>query len=320
MLNTKNQQTINNIPTDIIDLVIPCYNEEDTIELFYTEYKKLREQLVQRAVQVRVIFVNDGSKDRTEAIIEDLQRKDKNISYINFSRNFGKEGAMLAGLEASQGDFVAVMDVDGQDPLYLIPEMYDTIKNQAGMIDCVASRRKDRTNEPIVKSYLQNKFYDIQNKISSTKIVNGARDFRLMTRSFVDQVISLREVNRFQKGLFNWVGYNTEWISYNNIERNAGTSKFNFKKLFRYALDGFVEYSNFPLFIPALIGCITFSLQFICFILGSSLKAVILSSVFMGIGFLLVITVIPALYLEKIYDEIKNRPKYLVKQTGGWIN
>ena len=219
---------------DKISIIVPCYNEEEAMPIFYKEITKVADKMKKKA-DFEFIFVNDGSKDKTLEVARELSDKDKRVRYVSFSRNFGKEAGMLAGLEASRGDYVAIMDVDLQDPPALVEEMYDTLKE--GIYDCVATRRVSRDGEPPVRSFFAELYYKLINKISKTEIVNGARDFRLMTRQMVDSILELKEYNRFSKGIFSWVGYNTKWLEYKNVERVAGTTKWNFWKLSLYSLE-----------------------------------------------------------------------------------
>ena len=216
-----------------ISIIVPCYNEEEAMPLFYDEISKTASTFDK--VDFEFIFVNDGSKDKTLEVARDLAKKDKRVRYISFSRNFGKEAAMLAGLEYSNGDYVAIMDADLQDPPSMLHEMYEGIKNEG--YDCVATRRVSRKGEPPIRSFFAKCYYKLINKISSTEIVDGARDYRLMSRQMIDSILSLKEYNRFSKGIFSWVGYNTKWLEYKNVERVAGTTKWSFWKLFKYSLE-----------------------------------------------------------------------------------
>ena len=234
-----------------LSIVIPCYNEEETVPLFYPAV----EQVVQKMpVEVEYWFVNDGSADNTLAEMRKLHEKDpERVHYVSFSRNFGKEAGLYAGLEATTGDYVVVMDVDLQDPPKYLPEMYDYISS--GEYDCVGMRRTDRKGEAKFKSFLSDQFYNVINRISDTKIVSGARDYRMMTRQMVDAVLSLKEYNRFSKGIFNWVGFKTKYLPYKNVERVAGTTDWSTWKLFKYAIDGITDFSEAPLaaFPPLLL-------------------------------------------------------------------
>ena len=235
---------------DKISIIVPCYNEEEAMPIFYEEIVKVAKNM--KKVDFEFIFVNDGSKDRTLDVARQLHEKDERVRYVSFSRNFGKEAGMLAGLEAARGDYVAIMDVDLQDPPYLIREMYETLKTED--YDCVATRRVSRDGEPPIRSFFARCYYKLINKISKTEIVDGARDFRLMTRQMVDSILELKEYNRFSKGIFSWVGYNTKWLEYKNVERVAGTTKWSFWKLFLYSLESIIAFSTVPLSIAAIMG------------------------------------------------------------------
>ena len=215
-----------------LSLVVPCYNEQETIPLFYTAIRDVAETLKEQ-VELEVVFVNDGSKDHTMQVLRDLSEKDGRIHYISFSRNFGKEAAMYAGMKKAQGDYIGIMDVDLQDPPELLPEMLKEIKQNG--YDCVATRRVTRQGEPPLRSFFARMFYRIINKISETEIVDGARDYRLMTRQMVSSILEMTEYNRFSKGIFSWVGYETKWLEYENVERVAGETKWSFGKLFLYS-------------------------------------------------------------------------------------
>lgn len=307
---------------DKISIIVPCYNEEEAMPIFYKEITKVADKMKKKA-DFEFIFVNDGSKDKTLEVARELSDKDKRVRYVSFSRNFGKEAGMLAGLEASRGDYVAIMDVDLQDPPALVEEMYDTLKE--GIYDCVATRRVSRDGEPPVRSFFAELYYKLINKISKTEIVNGARDFRLMTRQMVDSILELKEYNRFSKGIFSWVGYNTKWLEYKNVERVAGTTKWNFWKLFLYSLESIVAFSTVPLAIASILGILFCLIAFIMIIviiiktltLGDpvagwpSLVCIIL----LVSGIQLFCMGIIGQYLSKTYLEVKKRPVYIVKET-----
>lgn len=242
-----------------ISIIVPCYNEEEAMPIFYEEIIKVAQEM--KKVEFEFIFVNDGSKDKTLQVARELSKKDKRVRYVSFSRNFGKEAAMLAGLEAAKGDYVAIMDVDLQDPPALIPDMYNYIKNEH--YDCVATRRVTRKGEPKIRSFFARCYYKLINKISKTEIVDGARDFRLMTRQMVDSILELKEYNRFSKGIFSWVGYETKWLEYENVERVAGTTKWSFWKLFGYSLESIVAFSTAPLAIASIVGILFCIISFI---------------------------------------------------------
>ena len=234
-----------------ISVVVSCYNEEKALPLFYEEMERVRKQDFDGIAEFEYIFVNDGSKDKTLEIMKSLRAKDSKVRYVSFSRNFGKEAAMLAGLEAATGDYVTLMDADLQDPPTLLKQMYDAIINEG--YDAVGTRRVTRKGEPPIRSFFARMFYKIINKMSDIEMVDGARDYRLMKRQVVDAIISLKEYNRYSKGLFSFVGFDTKWLEYENVERVAGETKWSFFKLFLYSLEGIVAFSTFPLSLAFII-------------------------------------------------------------------
>ena len=302
-----------------LSVVIPCYNEQETIAIYLNEMKKIESEL---PLAFEYIFINDGSKDDTLLILREIADRYDNVNFISFSRNFGKEAALLAGLKATTGDFVTVMDVDLQDPPELLPQMYQKI--QEGY-DIVGTRRSSRTGEPVIRSFFAKKFYQVINQISDTEMVDGARDFRLMTRQVVDAILELNEVNRFSKGIFSWVGFDTYYISFENRERSAGETSWNFWSLFKYSLEGIINFSEAPLTFATLIGlgsCIMSILAMIYFFLDNlvtqnpvpgwpSLVCIIL---FLG-GLQLFCLGIVVKYIGKIFTEVKNRPNYIIKES-----
>ena len=304
-----------------ISIIVPCYNEEEAIPYFYNEINKIVKEM---KYNFEIIFVNDGSKDKTIEIIKDLSKKDKNIKYINLSRNFGKESAMLAGLELSSGDYITIMDADLQDPPALIPEMIRLIKEEG--FDCVGTRRVTRKGEPPIRSFFARMFYKIINKMSKVEMVDGARDFRLMTRQMVNSILELKEYNRYSKGLFSFVGYKTKWLEYENINRIAGTTKWSFWKLFIYAIEGIVSFTTTPLTIAALIGIIFCLIAFIMIIviiiktlcLGDPVNGwpSLACIIFFVSGVQLFCLGIMGEYLAKAYLETKKRPIYIIKETN----
>lgn len=304
-----------------ISIIVPCYNEEESMPLFYEEICKISKEF--KKVDFEYIFVNDGSKDKTLEIARDLSKKDKRVRYISFSRNFGKEAAILAGLEYSKGDYIAIMDADLQDPPSLLKDMYDGIKNEG--YDCVATRRVNRKGEPPIRSFFAKCYYKLINKISKTEIVDGARDYRLMTRQMVNSILSVKEYNRFSKGIFSWVGYETKWLEYKNVERVAGTTKWNFWKLFLYSLESIVAFSTVPLAIASIMGLIFFlvSLIMIIFIIIKTLTfgdpvagwPSLVCIIFFVSGVQLLGIGVIGQYLSKLYLEVKGRPIYIVKET-----
>ena len=234
---------------ELISIIVPCYNEQEALPIFYSTIKPILEKL---PLDHELVFVDDGSKDNTAKLLKEYAEKDEKVKYVIFSRNFGKESAMYAGLENCKGDYVAIMDADLQDPPEKLQEMYDLIIN-AGY-DCVATRRVTRKGEPKIRSWFARQFYKLINKWSQTEVVDGARDYRLMKRSMVDSILSMKEYNRFSKGIFSWVGYKTKWLEYENIERCAGETKWNFKKLFVYAIEGIIAFTLAPLYAIVKLG------------------------------------------------------------------
>jgi glucosyltransferase len=304
-------------------IVVPCYNEQESIAIFYEEISKQTKTGVLQELNTSILFVNDGSTDNTLEIIKALSIKHKNVNYISFSRNFGKESAIYAGLEYFKGDYCALMDADLQDPPTLLHEMYLAIKNEN--FDCVATKRISRKGEPFFRSYFARKFYKIINKISKTEIVDGARDFRLMTKQMVDAIISLKEYHRFSKGIFSWVGFDVKWLSYENIERAQGKTKWSFYSLFLYSIDGILAFSVAPLAFVSIIGVVISLLSFLAIlailirsfffsdpVAGWPSLATIIS--FIG-GLQLFCLGIIGQYLSKTYFETKRRPVYIIKES-----
>jgi len=305
-----------------ISIVVPCYNEEKVLPIFYNELKKVMYSM--NYIDFEIILVNDGSTDATLEIFKVLAKKDKKIKYISFSRNFGKEAAMYAGFKESTGDYAAIMDADLQDPPSLLPEMYRLI-NEDGY-DSVATRRMSRKNEPKIRSYCAKKFYKLMNKISNVDMVDGARDFRLMTRQVLNSILEISEYNRFSKGIFGFVGYNTKWLPYENVERAAGDSKWSFWKLFVYSLEGITAFSTTPLIISSLVG-ILFCLISVIVIIAIIIKTLIYGDVTGGwpstICIIMFVSGVQLLsigiigqYLSKTYLEVKNRPLYIIKEKN----
>ena len=301
-----------------LSVVIPCYNEEEAVPLFYEAFLKETKDM---PVTFEFIFVDDGSRDGTVQEFEKLHAKDERVHYLSFSRNFGKESAMYAGMEAATGDYVAIMDVDLQDPPALLPEMLDAIQNEG--YDCVASRRVTRKGEPPIRSFFARTFYKLINQISKTEIVDGARDFRLMTRQMVDAILRLEEVGRFSKGLFSWVGFKTKWLEYENIERVAGETKWSFWKLLLYSIDGITAFSTAPLAIASFAG-VLFCLVAFVMLLFFFFKTILFGDPVAGFpaticiilllgGIQLFCIGILGQYLSKTYLETKKRPIYIVK-------
>ena len=303
-----------------ISIIVPCYNEEKAISYFYEEVKKIIKQM---KVDLELIFVNDGSKDNTLNIIKTLT-KDKKVKYISFSRNFGKEAAMWAGLNNATGDYITIMDCDLQDPPELLPEMLSLIKNEN--YDIVGTRRVTRKGEPPIRSFFARLFYKLINKMSKVEMVDGARDFRLMTIQVVNSILELKEYNRYSKGLFSFVGFNTKWLEYENRQRVAGETKWSFWKLFIYAIEGIVAFTTIPLTIAVIIGLLFCLIAFIMIgviiiktlIFGDptsgwpSLACII----FMVSGIQLLCIGVIGEYISKMYLEVKNRPIYIIKETN----
>lgn len=307
-----------------VTIIVPCYNEQESIRLFYNRIKEVSNIGALQEVNINVLFVNDGSSDSTLTIIKEMASKYNNVSFISFSRNFGKESAIYAGLEKSQGDYIALMDADMQDPPSLLEEMYLSIKNEG--YDCVATKRVSRKGEPLLRTYFTKKFYKIINLISKTEIVDGVRDFRLMTRQMVEAILSLKEYNRFSKGLFSWVGFKVKWLAYENIERVAGKTKWSFWSLFLYSIDGILAFSVVPLALASLLGVL------ISFISLLGITAIAVRTIFFGntvsgwLSLAIIISFIGGLqllclgvigqYLSKAYLETKHRPIYIIKESN----
>ncbi|MGT2847158.1 glycosyltransferase family 2 protein [Streptococcus massiliensis] len=305
-----------------ISVIVPCFNEEESIPLFYAEMEKIKPSLGE---ELEYIFINDGSKDQTLAVLRQLNQVDEQVRYLSFSRNFGKEAALYAGLQHATGDLVTVMDVDLQDPPELLLQMKDMLTAQPDL-DCVGTRRTTREGEPPIRSFFANLFYKLINRISQVEMVDGARDFRLMRRPMVDAILEVSEYNRFSKGIFAWVGFKTEYLEYKNVERVAGETSWNFWQLFNYSLEGIVNFSDMPLTIAFLGGVIACMMAFILMaivivrtlIFGDptsgwpSLVSIIL---FLG-GFQLLTIGILGKYIGKIFMETKHRPVYVIKEKS----
>ena len=302
--------------------IVPCFNEEEVIPLYYEEMQKVRKQ-EEGKIDFEIIFIDDGSKDKTLEVIKKLSEQVECIHYVSFSRNFGKEAAMYAGFEHANGEYVVTMDVDLQDPPHLIPEMIRSIEEEG--YDSVATRRVTRKGEPPIRSFFARRFYGLINKISDADIVDGARDFRMMKRDMVNAILSMPEYNRFTKGIFGWVGFKTKWIEFENVERAAGETKWSFWKLFRYALEGIIAFSTVPLTIVSLIGVIVCIIAFL-FLLFVVIRAAIFGDPVAGwpslicvISFLSGIQLlgigVVGMYLSKTYLETKKRPIYIKKES-----
>lgn len=303
-----------------LSIIVPCYNEEESVPLFYAEAVKQDKFFADKGVEIEFIFVNDGSRDKTVDAVKTLRERDERVHLISFSRNFGKEAAIYAGFEKASGDVVVLMDADLQDPPALLPEMYSHIEEG---YDSVATRRVDRKGEPPIRSWFARRFYGLMNKISTADIVDGARDYRMMTRQVVNAILDMKEYNRFSKGIFGWVGFKTKWLEYENIQRAAGETKWSFWKLFLYSLDGIMAFSTAPLWIPLIMGivlCVAALVLLVVTIVQAAtqnpfyLLFLILTVVTFVGGVILGCMGIVSLYLSKLYLEGKNRPKYLVKE------
>lgn len=305
----------------IISIIVPCYNEEQSLPYFYKEIVNVSKKM--SYLDFEYIFIDDGSKDKTLEILKKYAKKDKRVKFISFSRNFGKEAAMIAGIEYSKGDYVTLMDADLQDPPSLLETMYKIIIDKS--YDCVGTRRVTRKGEPPIRSFFARMFYKIINKMSKVEMVDGARDYRLMTRQMVDAIISMKEYNRYSKGIFSFVGFKTKWLEYENVERVAGETKWSFWKLFVYALDGITAFSTVPLIFSAVLGLVFCFISFIIiiFVIGKTLiygdpvsgwPSLVCIILFLS-GIQLFSIGVIGQYLAKTYLESKNRPIYIVRET-----
>lgn len=304
-----------------LTMVVPAYNEEEALPIFYAEALRVEKELP--GVEIEYLFIDDGSSDGTLEVLRDLHKKDARVRYVSFSRNFGKESAIYAGLQNAAGDYVAILDADLQDPPALLPEMLQAIEEEG--YDCVGSRRVTRKGEPPIRSFFARMFYRIMNKISSADIVDGARDFQLMNRKVVNAILSMGEYNRFSKGIFGWVGFRKKWLEYENIERSAGETKWSFWKLFLYALDGIVAFSTAPLVMASVMGMIFCLVAFVAIIFiivrtvlfgdpTSGWPSMVCIIMFIA-GVQLLCMGILGQYMAKTYLETKKRPLYLVEET-----
>lgn len=305
----------------MISIIVPCYNEQEALPLFYEEATKVLKTL---NMDYEILLVNDGSRDQTLSEMKLLAEKDEHVIYLSFSRNFGKEAAMYAGFCNARGDYVAVMDADLQDPPSLLPQMLEIL--QSDEYDSVATRRVSREGEPVIRSWFARRFYKLINKISDADIVEGARDFRLMKREMVDAILAMNEYNRFSKGIFGWVGFRTYWLPYENVERVAGTTKWSFWKLFKYAIDGIINFSQAPLSLASWGGIGMTGISFVMLIViilrklifgdpVSGWASTVCIIIFIG-GIQLFCLGIIGQYLAKLYMEAKRRPHYIVSQTN----
>lgn len=306
----------------MISIIVPCFNEEETLDIFYRETKKVID--IDLKMDYEMILIDDGSKDGTLSVMKSLSKEDPCVKYISFSRNFGKEAAMYAGLVHAKGEYVTIMDADLQDPPSLLPQMVELLEKED--YDSVATRRATRDGESVVRSFFAKQFYKIMNRISDAEIKDGARDFRLMKRKMVDAVVSMTEYNRFSKGIFGWIGFKTYWLSYDNVERVAGNTKWGFWKLFRYAIDGLVNFSQAPLYMASWFGIGMTGVSFLA-MLGIIVRKLIFGDpvagwpslvciiIFIG-GIQLFCMGVMGQYIAKIYMETKDRPHYIIAETN----
>lgn len=306
---------------ELLSIVVPCFNEEATIPIFYAAVEKIKGQI---KANVEYCFVDDGSKDKTLSILRELNLKSGAVHYISFSRNFGKEAALYAGLQMAKGDYVVTMDVDLQDPPSLLPKMWQILHNPDTGYDCVATRRTTRKGEPRIRSFFARLFYRLINGVSDTEIVDGARDYRMMSRQMVDAVIKDSEYNRFSKGIFSWVGFHTKWLAYENVERSAGETKWSFWKLFKYSIEGILAYTTVPLYLSSIMGIFMCGVSFIAlvFIVIRALlygdpavgwPSLVCIITLLG-GLILLALGIMGLYIAKIYLETKKRQIFIVRE------
>jgi len=307
---------------EVISVVVPCYNEEENVPYFYEEIKKYKAQLESLGASYELIYVDDGSRDRTVEEVKKLNAVDKDVHLVSFSRNFGKEAAIYAGLEKAKGDYVVLMDADLQDPPALLPEMLRLIKDEG--YDSVATRRVTRKGEPPIRSFFARAFYRLMKKISKTEFVDGARDYRLMTRKVADAMLSMGEYNRFTKGMYGWVGFKTKWLEYENIERVKGETKWNFWGLVKYSLEGIIAFSTAPLSLVSILGIIMCLFAFLLIVVIIVKKLVFGDPTSGWPSMMCIISLISGVqlmslgivgqYMSKIYLEVKKRPIYLVRE------
>lgn len=306
----------------LISIVVPCYNEEPTLPILYPELNKVAAEMPE--YDFEYLFVNDGSKDKTLSMLKELAAADEKVKYVSFSRNFGKEAAILAGLKNAKGDLVATMDADMQDPPELLPELVSYV--ESGEYDNAATRRVTRKGEPVIRSFFARTFYKLMRHMTDIDIVDGARDYRVMSRAMVDSIVSLQEYNRFSKGIFAWVGYETKWVEFENVERSAGETKWSFWKLFRYSIEGIISFSNTPIHIASymgigLTGLSVLALLFVvvrALIFGDEVAgwpSLVCIITFLG-GVQLFVMGIMGQYISKTYLEVKRRPHYIIKDTN----
>lgn len=305
----------------LLSVIVPCYNEEESVALFYQELIKNDPFFSEKEIELELLYIDDGSRDGTVREVKKLRENDERVRLVSFSRNFGKEAAMFAGLEKAKGDYVVMMDVDLQDPPSLLPEMFAGLEEG---YDSVATRRVNRKGEPPVRSFFARRFYGLMKRISQTEMMDGARDYRLMTRQMVDAILSMQEYNRFTKGIFGWVGFRTKWLEYENVERAKGETKWNFWKLLMYSFDGIVAFSTAPLLISSLMGVLLCVVAFVMIIFTIVRKIIfgdpvsgwpsLVCIILLTSGIQFFCTGILGQYLAKTYMEVKRRPIYLVRE------
>ena len=315
--------------SDLISIIVPCYNEAEAVPYFYDAIVKQAAVMRDKyGIDFEYIFIDDGSRDDTLTVLTSYAEKDSRVRYISFSRNFGKEAAMYAGLKASKGDYAAIMDADLQDPPYMLSKMYEAVKNEG--YDCAATRRVTRRGEPKIRSFFARRFYKIMSKISKSDMADGARDYRLMSSKVIDAICDMEEYNRFSKGIFGWVGFKTKWLEFENAERIAGETKWSFWKLFLYSLDGITAFSTMPLAIASLIGLLFCVIAFVM-ILVIIVKTLVFGDpvagypslvciIFLVAGVQMFCIGIVGQYLAKTYLETKKRPIYIIKEKTGGID
>ena len=305
----------------LLSVIVPCYNEEESVALFYCELMKQSSYFAEKGVDIELLYIDDGSRDRTAEEVKKLRAQDERVHLLSFSRNFGKEAAMYAGLEHAAGDYVVLMDVDLQDPPALLPEMFSYVEQG---YDSVATRRVNRKGEPPIRSFFARMFYRLMKKISKTEMMDGARDYRMMTRQMVDAILSMQEYNRFTKGIFGWVGFETKWLEYENVERARGETKWSFWKLFLYSLDGITAFSTVPLLLASVVGVVFCVIAFLMILFIIVRKLIfgdpvsgwpsLVCIILMTSGVQFFCTGILGQYLAKTYMEVKRRPIYLIKE------
>ncbi len=305
----------------LLSVIVPCYNEEENVDCFYEELMKLQPFFEKEGLEVEILYVDDGSRDRTVEEVKDLRQRDERVHLISFSRNFGKEAGIYAGLQKAKGDYVVMMDADLQDPPALLPEMFSCMKEG---YDSVATRRVTRKGEPPIRSFFARLFYRFINRISKTEIVDGARDYRLMTRQVVDAILAMPEYNRFTKGIFGWVGFRTKWLEFENVERLHGETKWSFWKLFLYAIDGITAFSTAPLALASIMGVLFCIIAFLLIIVIIAKTLIfgdpvggwpsMMCVICMVSGVQLFCLGIVGQYLSKTYMEVKKRPIYIIKE------